>query len=737
MKNSSLFFSAPLTVLFLLGSFSVASAEEMVACTDCTLEQEAVTLASAEIANTENDIQTLKTKIRNSLLGIKENSSSLDAEFEQMLSDLIANAGCTSSEEEILSVDGIQGYLYDIPFSCANNESLEALVQNGFQGNMIEWSTTFDSDNTNAWTDISNDFVQLEQSLDDYFAMLIEYEQKLSDAQGCVEFMLEKQSNGECTEENIDHEEEDVPADFEEPVDCPECSQYSNKIENLDAQLLAIEQEVEAKNGTINTLDGQLMENTQFSTNLADLFENVGCNTTQSFEDIEVSSGQVAGVIYGQTYYCQDEASTESLISALETFWETHTPPSTDEDIINQISTLLGEIETLQDEYNALIAEKVSVQELQQNCTNLLLTLHDQGMCLAEDMTGENDTAGDDDTTTEEVKTGETIIIPAEKRRSGSGGSRKIADFCDFSLFSNISPAPNTMVKQIEHLSFDAIATIKPTTIQLTVAGEALELKATKKTDGSYAVVADLPKAITKNGKYRVELYGENNSSPICARDRLFTLEVNTSIGTSIVDNPQTPENESEESPQEGDLFSEVTFLDIKNHWAKEFILQLAQRGIIEGYGDGTFGPDNNITRAELTKIALEAFAIGKLDVQDNPFPDVDSTQWYSPFIAQAKLFHIVSGYSDSMFRPNISVTRGEGLKILLNAAGIDTSSYAEMKSSFSDVEMGAFSTEFINWSTEHGIVSGYGNGTFGPNDTLTRGQLAKIVMNLLNFLNR
>lgn len=366
-----------------------------------------------------------------------------------------------------------------------------------------------------------------------------------------------------------------------------------------------------------------------------------------------------------------------------------------------------------------MVSKKVAEQELAQECSDTILALQDYGFC--RETTEEE--SGDENNNPNEIEAGQTATISAQKRRS-SGGNRKSKDFCPTSLFSEINPAPNTIVKEIDTISFHATKSTKISTLQLTVAGQALEMKATKQEDESYTVIATIPSAITKNGKYRAELYGQSASS-LCSRQQLYTLEVN-SLASSGAPN----------APQEGDSISTIEFSDIEGHWAQSFILRLSQRGIVNGYGDGRFGPDDNITRAELSKIALNTFAIGTRDSQSNPFPDVSISQWFTPFITQAKFFDIINGYADGTFRPNNPVTRGEGLKTLLAAAGIDTSEFSG-ESDFPDTQKDAFYTEYINWAVDKGIADGYENGNFGPNDILTRAQLSKIAVNLIDLLNR
>ncbi len=721
----------------------------MIECTDCAAQQAAARNKADDISAAQNNIQAIKDQIESDLSDISiTTEEEIDAEFASAIDALIVDSGCSTEAEygDILpEIDGIKGYLYNQIFYCPDAASLETFIAAGFNGTFLEWSTTFNPDNTTAWEAVSESYLQFESDLDDYFAMLLEYGQLLSDAQDCVEMMLGYQMEGQCTDTVIDHGDSDIPEDFEDVVDCPDCSANATAVDDIEAELAEIEDEVAAKNQEIADLNDQLQQDQAFESDIEAAIASANCETEEAFEDITIKSGQAAGVIYGVIYHCKNEADVEALIAALDAFWETNTAPSGDETFVEQINDLLSEIETLLDEYNDVLADLVMAQEDYQDCLDYHLSLQAEGYCLDEEEVEDNETGGGDNGEEREdneiggitpPSVGGSVTISATKRRSGSGGSSASLNYCDYTIFSDITPVPNTMTKQLSQITFTAKSTIKLDSMQLTVAGEAVELKATKNTNGSYAVVGMPPTAISTNGKYRIELFGKDGTTPSCSRQRLHTIQVDSRIGT--VDDPDTPEDESAGIPKEGDLFSDaIDFSDIGGHWAAEYIRKLANRGIVSGYGDGRFGPDNNITRAELTKIALEAFAIGKMDVQENPFLDVDAAQWYAPYVAQAKTLAIIAGYDDGTFQPNNSITRAEGLKILLGAANIDVSAHAAFASNFADVEVGVFYTGHVNWAVEKGIINGYGNGIFGPNDTLTRGQLAKIAINLLEYLNR
>ena len=100
--------------------------------------------------------------------------------------------------------------------------------------------------------------------------------------------------------------------------------------------------------------------------------------------------------------------------------------------------------------------------------------------------------------------------------------------------------------------------------------------------------------------------------------------------------------------------------------WGKE-------SGILSGYPDGTFKPDNTVNRAEFLKIVLAAKGVdATAAVTVAVFPDVESGAWYAPYVHYAKDTGIIQGYPDGSFRPGQSVNFAEALKMAYVALGVD-----------------------------------------------------------------
>ena len=107
---------------------------------------------------------------------------------------------------------------------------------------------------------------------------------------------------------------------------------------------------------------------------------------------------------------------------------------------------------------------------------------------------------------------------------------------------------------------------------------------------------------------------------------------------------------------------------DVPGHWAEEAITTLLRMGVVQGYPDGAFKPENPITRAEFSKMV--ALAFGYPPSASSDFPDVAGT-WAEPYVAGLGRSQILTGYPDGSFKPSKGVTRAEAAAILARVAGL------------------------------------------------------------------
>ena len=149
------------------------------------------------------------------------------------------------------------------------------------------------------------------------------------------------------------------------------------------------------------------------------------------------------------------------------------------------------------------------------------------------------------------------------------------------------------------------------------------------------------------------------------------------------------------------------------------------------GYDDGSFLPNNNITRGELAAM-IARLSYGN-DLPDGmyqaSFPDVDSDAWFNKYIGYLEDKDVLSGYEDGTFRPMDTITRGEISAVIARAQRYDLISYNGI---FTDVTENDWAKDYIETLADKNIVSGYEDGTFGPYSPLTRAEAVAIINRVL-----
>ena len=174
-----------------------------------------------------------------------------------------------------------------------------------------------------------------------------------------------------------------------------------------------------------------------------------------------------------------------------------------------------------------------------------------------------------------------------------------------------------------------------------------------------------------------------------------------------------------------GDTYSPVTFVNRK---AAE-LNRTDHFAFLVGYTDGTFGPERDMTRAEVTtmfaRLLTEKIEADK--TYPNTFVDVPKGHWAANYIGYMQQFGIITGYADGSFRPDASVTRAEFAAIASRFERL-----TEGTKSFSDVPSSHWAAKYINFAATRGWVNGYADGTFRPNNSITRAEVAAVTCRLL-----
>ena len=154
----------------------------------------------------------------------------------------------------------------------------------------------------------------------------------------------------------------------------------------------------------------------------------------------------------------------------------------------------------------------------------------------------------------------------------------------------------------------------------------------------------------------------------------------------------------------------------------------LQSRGIINGYDNGNFGPDDPVTRVQALKILLLGSDIDPNDSLVSDFPDVATSHWGQRFIAEAKQRDIVTGNADGTFRPDTTLNLAEALKMLLKTNDISPENPAGPP--FMDVDVSDWFAPFASYAKEKGLVDA---GLYlYPDKQTTRGELAELMYRLM-----
>lgn len=146
-----------------------------------------------------------------------------------------------------------------------------------------------------------------------------------------------------------------------------------------------------------------------------------------------------------------------------------------------------------------------------------------------------------------------------------------------------------------------------------------------------------------------------------------------------------------------GKAFSDVS----SDVWYYEPIMSMSSAGIIMGYTDGTFKPDNNITRAEFVAMLMRNLNVQTFD--SLPFTDVSSDLWSADYIYSAYTAGYINGYEDGSFRPDSPITRAEAVKIINGVLG--RSDFSSETNPFSDVSDTHWAyTQILEAAVEHQV---------------------------------
>lgn len=177
-----------------------------------------------------------------------------------------------------------------------------------------------------------------------------------------------------------------------------------------------------------------------------------------------------------------------------------------------------------------------------------------------------------------------------------------------------------------------------------------------------------------------------------------------------------------------------VTLNDIGGHWAQSQIESLVGQGVVNGYPDGSFKPENTITRAEFMTMANKAFKFTESATID--YKDVQPSDWFAGEVARAKAAGYIAGYQDGTMQPNKQISRQEVAIIVAKILKLDTLETNDALQQFKDASsIPSWSKAYLAAAVKAALIKGYPDATVKAENSIKRAEAVVILSQALKPL--
>jgi hypothetical protein len=291
---------------------------------------------------------------------------------------------------------------------------------------------------------------------------------------------------------------------------------------------------------------------------------------------------------------------------------------------------------------------------------------------------------------------------------------------------------------------------------------------------GSDTLTYEVPEKAIANALPRAEAEGDNilrikldvsggyvkyiiNMPAAAVRDALqkyvFSTELETPLGTVSFDNGQAARNMTAESKfvvctvtedaktvtVDGVPFKAEEpakpkdFADLPpTHWAYEYVMALAGRGVLSGISETEFAPDAEVTREQFARMLTLALGIyDETTVCD--FPDLPESHWAYASVASAVRAGVILGYGDGSFGTGRNISRQE-MAAMVSRANLSLPETWPAADFTDSDQIADWAKEAVTKMQRANMINGFEDGSFRPNDNATRAQAAKIIHGLLGL---
>ncbi|MFC1496440.1 PorV/PorQ family protein [Candidatus Margulisiibacteriota bacterium] len=217
-----------------------------------------------------------------------------------------------------------------------------------------------------------------------------------------------------------------------------------------------------------------------------------------------------------------------------------------------------------------------------------------------------------------------------------------------------------------------------------------------------------------------------NDTTAAIANDGTFTASVPVSqLGKKLL-HFEASDEKGRKLTEDRRILRLVSFNDVnQGYWAKAPIEHTGTVGLVQGYPDSTFRPDRSLTRAELATLLVRAKGYKLPGHPIKVFKDVSSKHWAAGYVEIAMRTGLVKGYPDGKFRPNNRINKAEAITVLARFDGL---AKKFGKTAFRDVKSNHWSAGYVNAAEEAGMLSWVSTESLGPKEAVTRAESVKML---------
>ncbi len=184
-----------------------------------------------------------------------------------------------------------------------------------------------------------------------------------------------------------------------------------------------------------------------------------------------------------------------------------------------------------------------------------------------------------------------------------------------------------------------------------------------------------------------------------------------------------------------GDFDITERFPDLEGHWGRSQILALAEAGLVNGMDAHHFEPDRKVTRAMFVTIMGRMYGADASYPAPGSFTDVQASDWFAPYVGWAADCGVVNGYDDGTFAPNLEITREQMALILIrycSAAHLTLPETVTGAPFLDEGEISSWALEAVLKARSYGLINGRDNGCYDPKGTATRGEMCAVIARLM-----